>query len=138
IAYLPSLILGWLYLLAVAFIQQIPAATIIYGLLSVALILAGMGGINLAFGVRGANLKWTDPRHMEDGVAGTLGLIIGILYQLIVLILFFGPPIGLPMLEIPEWAGQLIGLLAGGAVAILCTILPLKLVKDRVYRIGEE
>ena len=31
-----------------------------------------------------------------------------------------------------------LGLLAGGIVALLCTLLPLRLVKDRVCRIGEE
>ena len=42
---------------------QLP--TILYGLPSVASILAGLGGINLALGVRGVNLTWTDPRKME-------------------------------------------------------------------------
>jgi hypothetical protein len=51
--------------------------------------------------------------------------------------LFFGPPILLPLLEIPESAGQWIGLFAGGAICLLCTILPLWLVRHDVDRIGE-
>jgi ABC-2 type transport system permease protein len=138
VAYLPTLALSWIYLLGVALLQHTPLATILYGLPAIALILAGLGGINLAFGVRGVNLTWTDPRKMENGVAGLLGVISSIVYQLITLLLFFGPPLGLPLLGISEGTGMLVGLLAGGAVALLCTILPIALVKESVYRIGEE
>jgi ABC-2 type transport system permease protein len=137
-AYLPPLILGWIYLLGVALLQNAPSTTILYGLPSIALILAGLGGINLAFGVRGVNLTWTDPRHMENGVAGFLGIITSVVYQLTTLLLFFVPPLGLPLLGISEGTGMMVGLLAGGTVALLCTILPLALVKERVCRIGEE
>ena len=137
-AYLPSLVLGWVYLLGIALLQKVPANIILYGLPSIALILGGLCGINLAFGVRGANLTWTDPRKMEDGVAGCLGMVISIAYQLATILLFFGPPVVLPMLGSSEGIGQLVGILAGGAFALLCTFLPLRLVKDRVYRIGEE
>jgi hypothetical protein len=136
--YLPALILSWIYLLGVAALQHTPFTTILYGLPSIALILAGLGGINLALGVRSVNLTWTDPRKMENGLAGLLGTIVSIVYQLITLILFFGPPLGLPLLGISEATAMLIGLLAGGTVTLLCTILPLVLVKERVYRIGEE
>jgi ABC-2 type transport system permease protein len=137
-SYLPALILAWIYLLAVAALQHTPFSTILYGLSSIALILAGLGGINLALGVRSVNLSWTDPRKMENGMAGLLGTIVSILYQLITLILFFGPPLGLPLLGVSEGIGMLVGLFVGGTVAILCTILPLLLVKEHVYLIGEE
>ncbi len=136
-AYLPTLLLGWGYLLIIAFLQHAPGMTILYGLPSIALILAGLGAINLALGVRGVNLTWTDPRKMENGVAGILGVIISILYQLVTLLLFFGPPLGLPLLGSSERIGMLIGLLAGGSVALLCTFLPLIMVKEQVNRMGE-
>jgi ABC-2 type transport system permease protein len=138
IAYLPSLALAWLYLLAVALLQRVPATTILYGLLSIALIMAGLCGINLALGVRGANVNWTDPRKMESGIGGCLGTIISMAYQLAALVLFFGPPIGLPLLGLSEGLGQVAGLLVGGAATLVCTFLPLKMVKGWVYRIGEE
>jgi len=137
-AYLPTLVLSWIYLLGIALLQKDPLTTILYGLPSIALILAGLCGINLAFGVRGVNLTWTDPRKMENGVAGVLGTIISIIYQLVTLVLFFGPPLGFPLLGLSEGSGMLVGLLAGGTVALLCTFLPLKLVKARVSTIGEE
>ena len=137
-AYLPTLVLSWIYLLGIALLQKAPLATILYGLPSIALILAGLCGINLAFGVRGINLTWTDPRKMENGVAGVVGTIASIVYQLVTLVLFFGPPLGLPLLGIPEGVGMLVGLLAGGTVTLLCTFVPLKIIKARVSQIGEE
>lgn len=137
-AYLPVLAMSWLFLIVIALLQKAPSAAILYGFPSVALILAGLDGINLAFGVRGANLTWTDPRKMSAGVSGCLGLIASSAYLIGTLALFFLPPIGLPLLGLSEGTGQLIGLLAGGTVALLCTILPLRLVKERVYRIGED
>jgi ABC-2 type transport system permease protein len=137
-SYMPALILGLIYLLGIAILQHTPTTTILYGLLFIALILAGLGGINLALGVRSVNLTWTDPRKMESGVAGILGTIVSVVYQLVTLLLFFGPPIGFPLLGISEGTGMLVGMLAGGTVALLCMVLPLRLVKDRVYRIGAE
>jgi len=137
-AFLPSLILSWFYLLGIALLQKAPLATILYGIPSITLILAGLCGINLALGVRGANLTWTDPRKMENGVAGILGTIISIVYQLVTLVLFFGIPLGFPLLGISPGIGMSAGILIGGAVALLCTFLPLSMVKGRVCRIGEE
>ncbi len=137
-AYFPALILGWFYLIFIAMLQKPPLATILYGLPSIALILAGLCGINLALGVRGVNLTWTDPRKMENGIAGVSGLIISIFYQLITLVLFFGPPLGFPLLGISENLGMVAGLFAGGAISLACTFLPLKMVKSRIAMIGEE
>ena len=102
------------------------------------MILAGLCGINLAFGVRGVNLTWTDPRKMENGVAGLAGTIISIIYQLVTLVLFFGPPLGFPLLGISEQVGMLVGLLAGGALTLLSTFMPLNMIKERVSHIGED
>jgi hypothetical protein len=132
------LILSWIYLLGIALLQRASLTTLLYGLPSIALMLAGLGGINLALGVRGVNLTWTDPRKMESGAAGFMGIVASTVYQLATLLLFFGPPIVVPLLGIPEGAGVLAGLLVGGAVALLCTFVPLVLVKERVCRIGEE
>jgi ABC-2 type transport system permease protein len=137
-AYIPSLILSWIYLIAIALLQEPPLDIVLYGLPSIALILAGLCGINLAFGVRGVNLTWTDPRKMENGVAGLAGTIISVIYQLVTLVLFFGPPLGFPLLGISEQIGMLVGLLAGGALTLLSTFMPLNMIKERVSHIGED
>ena len=124
-AYLPALILAWIYLFGISILQHTAFTNLLYGLLSIALILAGLGGISLALGTRSVNLNWTDPRKMENGVVGTLGTIFSIVYQLITLILFLAPPLLLPLLGVPEEVGMLVGLILGGTVALLCTFLPL-------------
>lgn len=136
-AYLPTLVLSWVYLLGIALLQKTSLATILYGLPAIAMILAGLCGINLAFGVRGVNLTWTDPRKMENGVVGVVGLIVSIIYQLVTLVLFFGPPLGFPLLGLSEGTGRWVGLIVGGIAASLSTILPLKSVVGRVSTIGE-
>ncbi len=138
IAYLPALIVGWLFLTGMALMQRVPSSILLYGFLAIALILAGLGGIILAFGVRGANFDWTDPRRMSDGVTTTLGMIVGFLYLVAALLLFFAPPIGLPLLGIMPGTGQVVGLLAGGTITMACMFLPMVAVKDRVNRIGEK
>jgi ABC-2 type transport system permease protein len=87
-AFIPSLVLGWIYLIFIAILQKPPLSAILYGLPSIGLILAGLCGISLALGVRGANLTWTDPRKMDSGVGGVLRLVISIIYQQVTLVLF--------------------------------------------------
>ncbi|MGE5251435.1 MAG: putative ABC transporter permease subunit [Bacteroidota bacterium] len=137
-AYLPALALSWLFLLGIGLLQRVPFTTMIYGLSSVALILAGLDGINLALGVRFADFSWTDPRRMAGGASGCLGMIASLAYLLVTLLLFFVPPIGAALLGIPELVGQVAGFLAGGTTALLCAVLPLRVVEVRIPRLAEE
>ncbi len=137
-AFTPALFIGWFYLIVISVLQKPPLAIVLYGLPSIALIMSGTCGIYLALGIRSVNLTWTDPRKMESGVAGIAGTIISIVYQLVTLVLFFGPPPGFPLLGLSENLGMLVGLLAGGCATLLCTFLPLKMIKYRVSHIGEE
>jgi hypothetical protein len=50
---------------------------------------------------------------------------------------FFAPPIISLLLGWPEALGQLVGLILGGIVSLLCAWLPLQLMRDRVNLIGE-
>jgi len=138
VAYLPALVQGWIFLFAISLLQKVPTAIILYGLPSIALILAGLDGINLAFGVRSANFNWTDPRRMAGGAAGCLSMVASVAYLGLSVLMFFGPPIGAPLLGISEGIGRMVGLLAGSITALLCTVLPLRLVKERVHLLGEE
>jgi ABC-2 type transport system permease protein len=138
VAYLPTLILVWLYMFLVAIFQKVPMVTLIYIAPSTALIIAGMVSINLYFGVHFANLNWSDPRHMTDGVGSYLAMIAGIGYLIICVFLFIAPAIGLPMLGISETIGKLIGIMVGSVVCAACVMVPLGRVKGRVYRLGED
>ncbi|OGO42592.1 MAG: hypothetical protein A2Z04_03285 [Chloroflexi bacterium RBG_16_57_9] len=102
-----------------------------------ALCIAGAAGVNLAFGVAGVNLEWNDPRQMRRGTTGCLATLASAGYMIVVLALFFGPPIGFALLGQSETVGQFIGLTVGGAVSLVCAVVPVWLVRDRVARIGE-
>jgi ABC-2 type transport system permease protein len=136
-AYLPALAVAWLFLLIISLIQGAGPAVVAFGLIVVALTLAGTAGINLAFGITGANLTWQDPRRMNSGWQGCLSMLLGFANVAVSLVLFFGPPLLLAALGLPELLGQAAGLVLGGAVSLACAILPPSLVAGRVARIGE-
>jgi ABC-2 type transport system permease protein len=136
-AYLPTLALGWGFFVVISLVQGARLATLLFGMPVVALSIAGGVGISLAFGVTGVNLEWDDPRHMTRGTTGCLGLLVSGGCMFVCLALFFGPPLGFVLLGWPETAGQLVGLALGGVASLACAILPPRLVRERVPRIGE-
>jgi hypothetical protein len=136
-AYLPALGVSWLFVFVIALLERTALPVLLYGLPAVALILAGVSGILLALGVRAANFDWTNPQRMVSGGMGCLAVILSLAYLGLAVFLFFAPPIAMPYFEIPEWTGYATGLLAGGAFALACVVLPLMLVMKRVDRLGE-
>jgi ABC-2 type transport system permease protein len=138
VAYLPSLAMGWAFLLVISVLQTAAPLLLLFTLFVVALCIAGNVGVNLTFGIVGANLNWDDPRHMQRGTAGCLGSLVTFIYLPLSLILFFGPSLGASLLEWPDWIGQVIGLALGGVFCLACTIIPLYSVRSRLLRLGEE
>ncbi len=136
VAYLPSLALSLVFLLAIGLMQRAQLSVIIYGLPVVILCTAGNAGINLAFGVTGVNLDWSDPRHMITGSSGCLGALASIFFLVVSLVLFFLPPIAASLLSLPAVIGQLVGLLLGGIFSLAGAFIPLIMVLPRVERIG--
>jgi len=137
VAFLPGLGLGWLFLTGIAVLQQANLQSVLYTLLVITFTLAGDAGLSLAFGVIGANFDWEDPRQMQRGASGCLGALFSFLNVPFSLLLFFGPPVALSLLQVPQVIGQLTGLLLGGVYTIGMTIVPLWLVRDRVPRLSE-
>ncbi|MDI6694989.1 MAG: hypothetical protein QME21_08085 [Anaerolineales bacterium] len=138
VAYLPSVALSGLYLLAIWLIQSAGLITLIYSLAVIALCIAGNAGINLAFGIAGANLNWEDPRQMQRTFSGCLGGLTTMLYLPLSLLLFFGPPIAFAAFNLPEAIGQIFGLALGGALSLACAFIPLFVVYKKVERLGED
>jgi ABC-2 type transport system permease protein len=136
-AFLPATALGWVFLLVLSLTRQVGLARAVFGFLVVAACFAAASGINLAFGVSGASFDWEDPRHMVRGGAGCLGVIASTVAMSAVLLLFFGPLIGAAFLGLPVSAGQVTGLVVGGLASAACTLVPLRLVRSRVARLGE-
>jgi ABC-2 type transport system permease protein len=137
VAYLPGLFLGSLFMLVISLIRSTSVSMLLFGLAVVALSIIGAAGVNVAFGVVGVNLTWDDPRRMSSGLAGCVSVPASMLYMGVVVMLFFGPPVLLPALGLPEWAGQLIGLALGATFSLACAAIALGLVRNRVPRIGE-
>jgi hypothetical protein len=123
--------------LVIWLLQRSSASVFLYSLPVIALCIAGNAGLNLAFGISGANMNWEDPRQMQRTASGCLSALVTMIYLPTSLILFFGPPILLAALGLPEIIGQAIGLLFGGGLSLACAVVPLLLVHKRVPRLGE-
>jgi hypothetical protein len=93
--------------------------------------------LNLAFGVRGANFDWEDPRRISQGSAGCLGALASMLYLGLNLSLYFSPLLLAGVLGQANWLGQLAGLVLGGGASLTAGLLPLWLVRKRVARLME-
>jgi ABC-2 type transport system permease protein len=138
VAYLPSLAMGWLFLLIISVLQRAAPLMILFTSFVVALCIAGNVGVNLTFGIVGANLNWEDPRQMQRGTTGCIGSLVTLIYLPLSLVLFFGPALAVSLLEWPNWIGQLAGLVFGGIFCLVCASVPLYVVRSRVLRLGGE
>jgi ABC-2 type transport system permease protein len=137
VAYLPTLALGVIFMVAVSILQKASLVIFLYGLLATAMCQAGMNGILLAFGVAGANFNWTDPRRMNAGVIGCLGQFLTSLFLPISFGMFIGPLLLVSIFNWPQVYGYLVGFIAGVAVSGTCAVLPPWLVRKKVERLGE-
>lgn len=137
VAYLPTLALGVIFMVAVSILQKASPAIFLYGLLVVVMCQAGMNGILLAFGVMGANFNWTDPRRMNAGAVGCLGQFLTSLFLPVSFSMFIGPLLLVSIFSWPQIYGYLAGGILGTAVAGLCAILPPWLVRSRVEHLSE-
>lgn len=137
VAYLPALALGGLFMTVISIVRGMSPLSYIYSLLITAMCLAGMAGILVGFGAAGANLTWEDPRKMNAGTLGCVGMILTTVFTAVAFLFFVGP-IGLfAFFQWPEIYGYLGGLLAGGSVSAVSVFLPLWLARGRVERLGE-
>ena len=137
VAYLPTLILCWIFLLIISLLQQVSLDTLAYSLVVVALSVAGVAGLNLAFGVIGANFEWEDPRRISQGALGCLGALATGVCLLVCMSFFFGPTILFDLLDFPSAFGLLIGLVLGSTASLGLMIIPLWLVRNRIPRLDE-
>jgi ABC-2 type transport system permease protein len=137
VAFVPVVALCWAFLLLTCLIQRPSVGVLLYSLPVIALTIAGNAGINLTFGIVGANMNWEDPRQMQRGVSGCLGIISSLIYLPVCLFLFFGPAILAVALRWSETIGQAGGLVLGSTFSLACAIIPLWLVRKRVDKLGE-
>ncbi|HTX91195.1 MAG TPA: hypothetical protein VMC09_08260 [Anaerolineales bacterium] len=137
VAYLPTLALGVIFMVAVSIMQKATPVVFLYGLLASAMCLAGMNGLLLAFGVAGANFNWTDPRRMNAGALGCLGQFLTSLFLAFSFSLFVGPLVLVALFQWPLVYGYLVGGIFGIVICGLAAFLPPWLVRKRVERLNE-
>jgi ABC-2 type transport system permease protein len=138
VAFLPTLALGWGFLVIISVLQGTGPWTLAYSMVAVMSIIAATAGLNLTFGVLGANFNWEDPRRISQGSAGCLGALASMVFLVTSLATFFGPGVLMSAFGGPEVAGQLAGLLVGAMYCLLVGFVPLWLVRGRVSRLAEE
>ncbi len=142
VAYLPGLALGLIFLAVTSTLQHAGAAVTAYSAAMLVFSLAGAVGVNLAFGVAGVNLNWQgqgqSPRSMLRGTTGCIASLAGMGYLLLVVVVFFGPPVGFSLLGLSEDLGRLVGLALGATASLICAILPPISILKRIDRLGEE
>jgi ABC-2 type transport system permease protein len=93
-------------------------------------IATGLAGLSVGLGAIAPNFRETDPSKIAVGFGGTLNLIMGLLYLVMVLALMTGPyhlVYGL-VDKVPPWVwwGIAGGFVAGIAVGVAATVLPLR------------
>jgi ABC-2 type transport system permease protein len=136
IGYLPPLLLCSIYLLVLEMLKKAALFSTVVSLLAVWMILAGLTGIYLAFGVRGAKFDWENPSQAY-GAVGCLGNLVGTLFLAVCFGLFILPPLVAALLGLPAEAGQLVGLFLGGLASAGAVLIPLGLVEKRVASLNE-
>jgi ABC-2 type transport system permease protein len=137
VAYLPGLGLGLVFLIVIAFLQKMALFGFFYSLVTIVMCLAGLTGIQLSFGVLGANFTWDDPRKMNAGGMGCLGQLLTIIYLPVAFGLFIAPLGLVGLFGIAPMYGYLAGLVIGSSLAVGCAYLPLWLVRKRVEHLDE-
>jgi ABC-2 type transport system permease protein len=136
VGYLPSMLLCNLYLLVLQILKGSSLWSMVVSMLVVSMMLAGLNGIYLSFGTRGAKFDWENPNQMNRAV-GCLGTIAGLLFLPLCFFLFIGPTFLAGLLGLPPVVGQLAGLLLGGVASAAAMLIPLGLVEKRVATLAE-
>jgi ABC-2 type transport system permease protein len=136
VSYLPSLGLSTLYLVVLQVVKGTSLVSAVISLLAVALSLAGLTGIFLAFGTYGAKFDWDNPAQINQSM-GCVSSLVSMIYLVICFGFFIIPAIVAGLLGLPVLVGQLVGLLFGGAVNVAAVLIPLGMAEKRVATLGE-
>ncbi len=136
VSYLPTLAICGLYVIVLQILKGGTLWTVFVSLFAVAMSLAGLTGIYLAFGTTGAKFDWENPGQMNRSV-GCLGSLAAMALVPVYFLLFILPSLGAVFLQLPVALGQVVGLVLGGAAGAAGVIIPLGLVEKRVAMLAE-
>jgi ABC-2 type transport system permease protein len=136
VAYLPSLALGSVFLVAATFLGRSGVESLLYNWVALAGTIAALCAVYLAFGTVGANLTWEDPRQVTRGTMGCIGWVAGTATMGIMAAVFSGLPL-LALLGVPVVLAQGLGLTVGLTVCVAVLVAAFLWVRGRVAWIGE-
>jgi ABC-2 type transport system permease protein len=110
-----------------------PALPILLHLLTVTVLAAGLSGLSVGLGACMPNFRESDPSKIAAGFGGTLNLVAGLLFLLLVLA-FMAVPWHLHKMvsEMGEVSSKIgigivgVGLLLGMAIGVVSVVLPLR------------
>lgn len=135
VAYLPTLGVCGVYLMALQLLKGSPPLTMIISLFAVAFASAGLVGLFQVLGVPRSRFDWEDPR--QTNTIGCLGSLAGFVYLPVCFGLFIGPVFLASLLKFPPLVGQLTGLILGGALAVMLVVVPRPWLIRRIPLLGE-
>jgi len=136
VAYLPSLALGSVFLVAAAFLGRSGVEALPYNWVALAGTVGALCAVYLAFGTVGANLTWEDPRQVTRGTMGCIGWVAGTATTGIIAGVFSGFPL-LALLGVPAVLAQGLGLTVGLTLCAVALVAAFLWVRGRVAFIGE-
>jgi ABC-2 type transport system permease protein len=136
VAYLPSLALGSVFLVAATFLGRSGVESLPYNWVALAGTIAALCAVYLAFGTVGANLTWEDPRQVTRGTMGCIGWVAGTATMGVIAAVFSGFPL-LALLGVPVVLAQGLGLAVGLTVCVGVLVAAFLWVRGRVAWIGE-
>jgi ABC-2 type transport system permease protein len=113
---------------------EMPGEVLILHAVAVTLLAAGLSGLAVGLGACMPNFRETDPSKIAVGFGGTVNLVVGLLFLMVVIVFLVGPyhalmaPVSDPSKSPTPWfwlyvgIGQLLGILA----AVVAIALPLR------------
>jgi ABC-2 type transport system permease protein len=140
LTFAPPAVLGSLFVTILALFSGRPPGGLLLDILIVVLVLAGMSGLTLSFGIWRAKFDWKDPREIQGG--GSSGCLVSLLSMAVIFFLL-GIFRGLPLLltafaEVPQPWAALAGIGLGALVCAALGIIPLVLSTSRLDTLGED
>ncbi|HWG46992.1 MAG TPA: hypothetical protein VN688_29785 [Gemmataceae bacterium] len=127
-----GLLIAEFLLLVSDFMLMMPLEAVLLHMLTVAVLAAGLSGLSVGLGACMPNFRETDPSKIAAGFGGTLNLVAGLLFLLLILGLMAAPWHAYSLLAEAEMnlsmplAGVGVGLVLGLAVGVVSVVVPLR------------
>ena len=137
--FLPSTGLGAAFIILLSIFSDRTAASAALDVVTLAIVLAGMSGLMLSFGIWTAKFDWKDPREIQgSGTSGCVVTLISMLSIFFVLGVFQGVPLVLTLaFEFPAVWAYAVSLGAGSLICLAIGTVPLVFASGRLDTLGE-